>query len=493
MNRTYLSNRCFYLACLIVWALYPLGLAASQPLSLHPENPHYFLFRGKPTLIITSGEHYGGVLNLDFDYVKYLKTLKQDGLNGTRTWSGAYCESAADFNISHNTLAPLAGRFICPWGRSEQPGYTNGGNKFDLTKWDEKYFKRLKDFLSHARKNGVIVELNLFCPFYEESMWQLSPMNARNNVNGIGAIARTNVYTLEKNGGLLAVQESMVRKIVTELKGFDNLYYEICNEPYFGGVTLEWQHHIADIITDVGRAMGVRHLISQNIANFKDKIEKPHPGVSIFNFHYATPPETVALNFGLNKVIGDNETGFRGTNGAPYRMEGWDFIVAGGGLFNNLDYSFIAGHEDGTFVFPASQPGAGSPELRGQYRFLSQVINKLDFIHMRPENDIVKAELPSGASVRALVRAGKDYLIYIRTGLGGEKENAQRKTKFATGEIPLQVTLPAGEFTTDWLDTKTGSSLRREKFSHTGGQGTLPNPGFEEDIALMIQRVGSGD
>jgi len=24
--------------------------------------------------------------------------------------------------------------------------------------------------------------------------------------------------------------------------------FEVCNEPYFGGVTMEWQHHIADVI-----------------------------------------------------------------------------------------------------------------------------------------------------------------------------------------------------------------------------------------------------
>ncbi|MGH9962563.1 MAG: hypothetical protein ACREBC_36525, partial [Pyrinomonadaceae bacterium] len=26
---------------------------AAEPLKLHPENPHYFLFRGKPTVLIT--------------------------------------------------------------------------------------------------------------------------------------------------------------------------------------------------------------------------------------------------------------------------------------------------------------------------------------------------------------------------------------------------------------------------------------------------------
>src|SRR5258708_7584440 len=364
--------------------------AAAAPLALHPENPHYFLFRGQPTVIVTSGEHYGAVLNLDFNYVKYLDTLALDGLNGTRTWSGAYCEPSAAFSISHNTRAPLAGRFICPWARSSQPGYANGGNKFDLTKWDKAYFKRLKDFMAQARKRNVIVELNLFCPFYEESMWALSPMNAANNVNGIGAFARTNVYTLDKSDGLLPVQEEMVRKLVSELKGFDNLYYEICNEPYFGGVTLEWQRHIADIITQAEAPFGARHLISQNIANYKATIENPHPGVSIFNFHYATPPDTVEANFHLGKVIGENETGFRGTNDSQYRMEAWDFIIAGGGLFNNLDYSFTAGHEDGTFVYPETQPGGGSPALRRQYGLLKQLIQRFAFLHMRPDNQLVR-------------------------------------------------------------------------------------------------------
>jgi hypothetical protein len=36
---------------------------AASPLALHPENPHYFLFRGKPTVLITSGEHLGAVIN----------------------------------------------------------------------------------------------------------------------------------------------------------------------------------------------------------------------------------------------------------------------------------------------------------------------------------------------------------------------------------------------------------------------------------------------
>ncbi len=39
----------------------------TAPISLHPENQHYFQWRGKPTILVTSGEHYGSLLNLDFD------------------------------------------------------------------------------------------------------------------------------------------------------------------------------------------------------------------------------------------------------------------------------------------------------------------------------------------------------------------------------------------------------------------------------------------
>jgi len=54
------------------------------PTSFHPENPHYFLFREKLTILVGSTEHYGAVLNLDFDYVTYLDELAAaDHENGT--------------------------------------------------------------------------------------------------------------------------------------------------------------------------------------------------------------------------------------------------------------------------------------------------------------------------------------------------------------------------------------------------------------------------
>ena len=122
----------FTLVCTLAAVLGTLAAAGGRqaapaaPISLHPANPHYFLWRGRPALLITSGEHYGAVLNLDFDYRQYLDTLAADGLNYTRVFSGAYVEPQGAFKIERNTLAPRPGRFLAPWPRSSQPGYPDG-------------------------------------------------------------------------------------------------------------------------------------------------------------------------------------------------------------------------------------------------------------------------------------------------------------------------------------------------------------------------------
>jgi hypothetical protein len=66
---------------------------------LHPANPHYFEYEGKPTVLVTSGEHYGALMNLDFDYVKYFDELQSKGLNHTRVFSATYREVSGNFGI----------------------------------------------------------------------------------------------------------------------------------------------------------------------------------------------------------------------------------------------------------------------------------------------------------------------------------------------------------------------------------------------------------
>ena len=458
-------------------------VCGAESIALHPDNPHYFLWQGRPTILITSAEHYGAVLNPDFDTDTYLRTLAKDGLNYTRIFvGGTYVEPLGAFNIPRNTLAPKGNRFLSPFARSDQDGYAGGGAKFDLTQWDANYFRRLKGFISQAETQGIVVEVTLFCPFYGDEQWRLSPLNPVNNINGTPQIDRTHVYTLDKHKGLLKYQERLTRKIVRDLRGHGNVILEICNEPYFGGVTLDWQHRIADIIAETQKEHPEKKLIAQNIANKGGKVTNPHEAVSILNFHYAAPPDTVAQNYALNRVIGDDETGFRGIHDRPYRMEGWAFILAGGALYNNLDYSFVAGHEDGTFVVPAGAPGGGNAGFRKSMRALQAFMQRFDFIRMRPDNSAIKKSVPGEISARALVRAGKAYALYLHT-------TSKDESKFAADQVRLSMDLPAGHYRAQWVNTRTGDVTRTEAFEHDSGVRTLTAPAFIDDIALAVQAL----
>ena len=472
------------LALLTVSALFAAqDTPRPAPISLHPENGHYLTFRGKPAVLVGSTEHYGAVLNGDFDFAAYLEELSTDGLNLTRVFSGTYFEVPSSFGITDNTLAPKRESYVGPWARSEAPGAGDGGNRFDLTKFDAKYFERLKAFAAEASKRGVVVEYVLFCPFYEDNLFAVNPMNAKNNVNGVGAVPRTEVYTL-KHKDLVEVQLAFVRKAVEELKDFDNLFYEICNEPYFGGVTLDWQARVAQEIVETEKKLlpeGRRHLIAQNIANGGRKIEKPDPNISIFNFHYATPPDTVEQNYALNKVLGDDETGFKGNADATYRTEGWDFIIAGGALYDHLDYSFSVKHPRGTLAGYKS-PGGGSKALRQQLGTLKRFMESFEFVRMKPMNQVVqggsvRAPLtpgkPAGSRVtaRVLGEEGKQYAVYVRGGSSCE----------------LVLVLPKGSYKAEWLNTLSGQVEKAENLEHDGGQVTLTSPEYKDDVALRIK------
>jgi hypothetical protein len=215
-----------------------------------------------------------------------------------------------------------------------------------------------------------------------------------------------------------------------------------------------------------------KHLISQNVANGSKKTEQPHPAVSIFNFHYASPPTAVAENYRLNKLIGDNETGFKGTKDDHYRMEAWEFILAGGGLYNNLDYSFTVGHEDGTFHYPDKQPGGGNRGFRRQMHVLKDFIHGFDFLRMKPARDVIGG-LGKDERATVLAEEGRQYAAYLRI-----KEAKQ-----------ITIKLPAGAYDADWINVMTGKTIDKRRFTHRNGDAKLNTPGETSEVALRIVRV----
>ena len=425
----------------IFFFLLILGLnSLAQPISLHPQNPRYFLFKGKPAVLVTSAEHYGAVLNVDFDYKEYLQTLHDEGMNYTRIFAGSYVEVPGSFGIQHNSLAPAAGSFIAPWKRVDEPGLFIGENKFDLNKWDPAYFTRLKDFISRAEELGIVVEVTFFCSTYQDHIWERNPFNPGNNINNIPVNLKRKKSNTPDNSVLTGYQQKLVEKLVKELNGFDNIFYEIQNEPWSDDpqkvmrllktldpepekgswykwaemaspASLEWQKLMAKTVMETEAQLPKKHIISQNYTNFMHALDDVDPNISILNFHYVWP-EAVWLNYGWNRPVSFDESGFAGSADSTYLRQAWQFMMAGGAIFNNLDYSFYVGKEDGTGANKA--PGGGSTNLRKQLVYLRSFIETMDFVQMQPDfSTVVHAP---GRQVQAISQPGVQYAM-VFTGV----------------------------------------------------------------------------
>jgi len=473
------------------------GTAFTQPISLHPENPHYLFYKGKPTVLVTSAEHYGAVLNADFDYEKYLHTMHNDGMNYTRIFTGSYVEIPGSFTIQNNTLAPAVGRFLTPWKRINETGLYKGEKKINLDEWNPEYFDRLKKFISLANELDIIVEVTFFCSTYQDASWERHPFNPGNNINKIPInLERKKSNTLD-NGYLTGYQKKLVEKIVTELNEFDNIFYEIQNEPWSDDpekvmrtlrtldprpgqgdwykwaemaseASLEWQKTMAQVVVGTESVLTKKHLIAQNYTNFKHSIDQVDPNISIINFHYVWP-EAVWMNYGWNRPINFDESGFAGMKTETYLRQAWQFMLGGGAIFNNLDYSFFVGKEDGTGINNA--PGAGSKEFRKQLKFLRSFIESFDFVKMKPDFHTVYHA--PGVQVQSISEPGKQYAM-ILTGV---------QSKW------IKLNLPKGKYNYEFVSPYSGKFLKKGFFKHRKNAIKVLNlPEFDKMVALKITR-----
>jgi len=230
--------------------------------------------------------------------------------------------------------------------------------------------------------------------------------------------------------------------------------------------SLEWQKTMAQVIVDTESQLPKKHLIAQNYTNFFNSVDKVDPNVSIMNFHYAWP-EAVWLNYSWNRPVSFDESGFAGSSDSTYLRQAWQFMMSGGAVFNNLDYSFYVGEEDGTGENRA--PGGGSKNLREQLTILKSFLNSFDFIRMEPDFNVV-VHAP-GLQWQAISEPGKQYAV-VFTGIASKW---------------IKLYMPKGKYNFEFISPYTGRTLKKGYFTQRKkGIKELNLPEFGEMAVLKI-------
>src|SRR5688572_587415 len=200
----------------------------SQPIRIHPQNPKVFEFRGAPRVLLTATHHYGAVMNRRFAFERYLADAADKGMTLTRLFM-LFRELQTPVN-PYSTCKPESPDYVAPFARTGPGRALDQELKFDLDRPNPEFFDRLHRFVALASDYGIVVEVVLFSNTYTDEVWALNPMNAANNVNGLDDIPLQDYMSL-RHDKLWQRQTAHARKIVQELNDYDNVIYEICNEP----------------------------------------------------------------------------------------------------------------------------------------------------------------------------------------------------------------------------------------------------------------------
>ena len=159
----------------------------------------------------------------------YLRFLTERGHNFIRLWRWEQFRSQAAGGNYHLNMTPQ------PWARTGPGTAKDGKPRFDLERFDDAFFDRLRERVVQAGEAGIYVGVMLF------DGWALHlspppdhieghPFHAGNNVNGISATSINDLQVLPLDPRVEAIQEAYIRKVVDTLHDLPNVLWEVANE-----------------------------------------------------------------------------------------------------------------------------------------------------------------------------------------------------------------------------------------------------------------------
>src|SRR6266850_5482222 len=229
-----------------IWALCSAQMAWSAqvagPLAVSP-NPNYFKDAHGTVLILNGSQTWntfqdwgsnGSLQTLDFK--AFVEFLAAHGHNFTLLWTTEmpkFCGFPSTESSPPDLItSPL------PWLRTGPGNATDGGLKFDLTKFNPSFFDRLRARTQALNNSGIYVGVYLFTGEWINIFRCPSdgyPFTGANNINGVD-----DGYTSGKKGigsitmtapnAITRLQDAYVEKVIDTLNDLPNVLWIVSEE-----------------------------------------------------------------------------------------------------------------------------------------------------------------------------------------------------------------------------------------------------------------------
>ena len=444
------------------------------PLGVCAENRRYFTDDSERAIYLTGSHTWVSLKDLGksdppapFDYDAYLDLLQDHNHNFMRMWTWELAQYSYDGEETYS--APH------PWLRCGPGTALDGKPKFDLTKFDDAYFGRLRQRVCAAGERGIYVSVMLFeghglHASLEPWCRDGHPFCRENNVNGIDGDLEDSGRVLDchtlKMEAVTATQEAYVEKVIDTVNDLDNVLYEITNES--GAYSTQWQYHLIDFIHAREREKPKRHPVGMTF-----QFAGNGPGSNRILFE--SPADWVSPN---------PEGGYRDdppdAEGAKVILSDTDHLWGLGCISGWVWKSFTRGMNpilmDPIQPFPGigEHPNWGlinDPDhplwepIRRQMGDTRRFAERIDLVRMVPRGDLA-------SSGYCLANPGVEYLVYLPEG----------------GAANVDLSSASGFLDLEWFDVESGETAEVGRASG-GGRREFESP-VEGEVVLYLGACG---
>jgi hypothetical protein len=466
--------RCLFLLMLVLplWVC-GVALANAQTPKLRPwpANPWYWEFHGKPTLLLGGSDDD----NL-FQWGEKELIAQLDRL------------AAAGGNVIRNTMSDRKdkGFEVYPFRQLE-----NG--KYDLNQWNEEYWTRFERMLRETARRRIVVQIEIWDRFdYADNgsdRWYFHPYNPRNNVNythaesGLaerypdhpGTNKQPFFFTTPRqrnNQVVLPYQQRFVRRMLEHSLRYDNVLYCMDNET---SGEEEWGRYWAQFVKEEARKRGKTVFVTEmwddwDITGGRHRRTYDHP--ELYDF------VDVSQN---NQISGqrhwDNFLAARKyLSTRPRPMNTTKTYGASGNRFGHTDQDgierfwrhLLAGAASMRFHRPDSGLGLNDKAVAA-IRAARKLESKIPLWTVRAANELLSDRADNEAYLAAA--PGRAYALYFPAG----------------GQVGLDMTGAAGEFTVHWIDISTGEWGPKTRLTG-GARVQIAPPGAGNWAAAIVKR-----
>jgi hypothetical protein len=456
------------------------------PLKALATNPNYFTDGTGRAIYLTGSHTWNNVqdwgtdgLIRPLDYGAYVKMLVAHKHNFTLLWTTELptfrglpttAKSPPDFSVTPQ-----------PWKRTG-PGYASDGKlKFDLTRFNQAYFDRLRERVQVLNAAGIYAGVYFFT-----GEWLLRfrfpgdgyPFTGANNVNRIDDGGGTRSVSMSAPDPITEIQDAYMKKVIDTLNDLPNVLWIVSEEAPAGSEW--WNRHLIAVARSheagkrwqhpIGYAVQADNKDGTILNSDADWIAPVARISSTTSCGSGKPPCKVNVNDSDHSYFGMWNESARAN-----RNYFWiNFTNGNQTVFMDPYVVFYPREKRNLCVSPSNGIGSGPDprwnEVRATMGYVRGYADRINLAAMRPHAKV-------SSTGHALVSAGPgepEFVVYAPEG----------------GSFTVDLSKCEGRFAVEWMEPATGRKSAGRAVD--GGAKRTFTPPFGDDAVLYLRPIARG-